>query len=245
MKIDTLYALQRMQEMFDNGSARVTEVKGNGSQQIAQEVASTIYHRNEPVLPPGDGTYNVQGLINKNIESPAAMTARYNRVQELFGFEIGNRAVDLELSYVSGVESLSTAVKNKDWGLSIQDGELKVIEGSDSLTEHQRTSISNVLKTAGVEYAAQFVADAVIEMIELERGQNGLSRSIGRFDVNQSNFADVVDLRRFIEDYRPGGKYGKGLVDPSDIQGRYFLAGAGIMDQVAVRAEETFLYTER
>ncbi|WP_207389143.1 hypothetical protein [Marinobacter halodurans] len=79
-------------------------------------------------------------------------------------------------------------------------------------------------------------------MIDLGRGPNGLSRSIGRFDVNQSNFADVVDLRSFMADYQPGGKYARGLVDPYDIEGRYFGAGTGIMDQVVDKAEERFIY---
>lgn len=242
MKIDTLNALQGQQKIFDNGSARVTEAKVNHSEKIAQEVVSAIYHKDEPVLPANHGTYDVQGVIDKNIEDPEVMTARYNRVMDLFAFGIGERAVDLELGYQSGVESLSSELKNKDWGFSIQDGELTVLEGADELTSDERSQIAGTLKENGVEFAAQSVADAVIEMIELERGPNDLSRSIGRFDVNQSNFADVVDLRAFIGDYQPGAKHAKGLINPSDIESRYSFAGRGIVDQVAAKADETFLY---
>ncbi|ROT94358.1 hypothetical protein EB809_19825 [Marinobacter sp. R17] len=245
MKIDSLTSVQGQQKLFDNGNARVTKVDGQGEQPQPQQIASTIYHKDDPVLPANYGTYDIKAVINENVEDPETMNARYNRVQELFGFGIAERSVDLELGYLSGVESLSQGLRDKDWGFSIQDGELQVIEGSDSLSDEERSQITDALKGAGVEYAAQSVANAVIEMIETERSPNGLSRSIGRFDVNQSNFADVVDLRSFMEDYQVGGKYGKGIVNPNDIQARYFGAGTGIMDQVAAKADETFLYKGR
>ncbi|WP_203143751.1 hypothetical protein [Marinobacter mangrovi] len=243
MKIDSLTSLLGQPSRFDNGNACVEKISADELSSTPEETASAIYRKDDPVLPSNHGLYDVRAVINTNIESPEAMTARYNRVQELFGFEIGKRAADLELGYRSGVESLSATLKSKDWGFSIQDGELTVLEGSDPLTDGERDRITDSLKRAGVEFAAQSVADAVIEMIELERGPNGLSRSIGRFDVNQPNFADVVDLRSFMADYQPGGKYARGLVDPYDIEGRYFGAGTGIMDQVVDKAEERFIYT--
>lgn len=122
----------------------------------------------------------------------------------------------------------------------MKNGELEVIEGRDKLTSTERSQINAVLKGSGVESADESVADAVIEMIETERGPVGFSRGIGQYDVNSLNFADIVDLRRYVEEHLPEGKFGRGRVNPNDVEGRYYLSGIGIMDQVSAKADKAF-----
>jgi hypothetical protein len=38
----------------------------------------------------------------------------------------------------------------------------------------------------------------VLQRYELERGTNGVSNGIGRLDVSTQNFADIVDLRKYL-----------------------------------------------
>lgn len=237
MKIDTFTPLQG-QKTFDNGQARISEAKPGESRKVAEQIASTVYHKNDPVLPKTYGNFQIQQVYE--IEDPEVMNARYNKVTNLFSNGIAERSVDLEVGYLSGLSELSVSLQEKDWGFSVKNGKLEIIEGSDELTDTERSQISTVLKEAGVESAAASVADAVIEMIETERGPSGLSRGIGQYDVNSSNFAEIVDLRRYIEEHLPGGKFGKGRVNPNDIEGRYYLSGIGIMDQVSVKADKTF-----
>lgn len=162
MKIDSLTSLLGHPSRFDNSDARVEKISADELSSTPEETASAIYRKDDPVLPSNHGLYDARAFINTNIESPEAMTARYNRVQELFGFEIGKRAADLELGYRSGVESLSPALKSKDWGFSIQEGELTVLEGSDPLTDGERDRITDSLKRAGVEFSRTGVRSCLL-----------------------------------------------------------------------------------
>jgi hypothetical protein len=237
MKIDTFTSLQG-QKTFDNGQARITDANPGESRKVVERIASTVYHKNEPVLPKTYGNFRIQQVYE--IEDPEAMNARYNKVTNLFSNGIAERSVDLEVSYLSGLNELPASLQEKDWGFSVKNGKLEVIEGRDELTNTERSQINTILKESGVESAAESVADAVIEMIETERGPRGLSRGIGQYDVNSSNFVDIVDLRRYVEEHLPEGKFGKGRVNPNDVEGRYYLSGIGIMDQVSAKADKTF-----
>jgi len=239
MKIDALTSAQGQQRIFDNGSAQITDAKPNSSEKAVEQVASTIYHKNDPVLPKTYGNFQIQQVYE--VEDPDEMNARYNKVTDLFSNGIAERSIDLEVSYLSGMSQLSTNLQEKDWGFSVESGTLKIFEGSDKLTDAEKSQINTALEEAGVEYAARSVADAVIDMIETERGPSGLSSGIGQYDVNNSNFADIVDLRRHVEEHLPSGKFGKGRINPNNIEGRYYLSGIGIMDQVTVKAEKAYL----
>lgn len=245
MKIDTLTSMQSPQKLFDNGQVRVTKDRTNTSEQMAERVASAIYHKNEPVLPATYGNHQVKGIHASYIEAPDAMMARTGKVIDIFTNGIGERSVELDVSYMTALDQLSSDLREKDWGFSVQEGKLKVMEGSDNLSKNEFQLITTALEEAGVETAAQSVANAVIEMIQTDRGPDGLSRGIGQYDVNTSNFGEVVDLRRHVEEHQPGGKFGKGLVNPNDVESRYYLSGIGIMDQVAAKADKAFLAPHR
>ncbi|BES71495.1 hypothetical protein RE428_25130 [Marinobacter nanhaiticus D15-8W] len=245
MKIDIPASIQIPQKLFDNGQARVTTDEANTSEEMADHVTSAIYHKNEPVVPSTYGNQQVKGFHASYIEAPDAMMARTGKVIGIFTTGIGERSVELETSYIIALDELSSVLREKDWGFSVQGGKLKVMEGSDSLSEKELQLITNALEEAGVNTAAHHVANAVIEMIQTDRGPDGLSRGIGQYDVNISNFAEVVDLRRHIEEHQPSGKFGKGLVNPNNVESRYYLSGIGIMDQVAVKADKSFLAPHR
>ncbi|WP_204355713.1 oxidoreductase [Marinobacter bohaiensis] len=237
MSIDALTSILGTQKLFDNGQARVAETGNIDTEQVAEQVAAAIYHKQDPEMP---DTYDKPQMKVYISESPEAMNARYNRLMELYGHGIAAVSVDLEAGYLDAMERMPEAVRDLDWGFSLRDGRLEIMEGSDSLTTGERIQIHAALRDAGVEYAAQPVADAVIEMIEVERGLSGLSKGIGQYDVNPSNFSEIVDLRRYVEEHLPGGKYGKGRVNPFDVEGRYFLGGHAMMDQIVVKADSTY-----
>ncbi len=47
----------------------------------------------------------------------------------------------------------------------------------------------------------------MIQALELDRGPAGVSNSIGRFDVSQENFGNIVDLRVYLERHKSGAAY--------------------------------------
>lgn len=237
MSIGALTSILGTQTLFDNGKVRVTETPNSDVKHIAEQTAAAIYHKTDQEIP---GTYGKPQMKVYRAENPEDMNARYSRLTVLYTHGIAKPSVDMEASYLDALDHMSSSVRELDWGFSLRDGKLAIMEGSDPLTSGARAQIHSALRQAGVEYAAQPVADAVIEMIEIERGPSGLSKGIGQYDVNPSNFADVVDLRRYVEEHLPGAKYGKGRVNPYDVEGRYFTGGYSMMDQIAVKADSTY-----
>ncbi len=79
----------------------------------------------------------------------------------------------------------------------------------------------------------------MITAIEYERngGDNDVSNNIGRYDVTQANFGDIVDLRVYLESHAAGGKYGRNVIDPSNYRRLYRMTGGlAMMEQIAARA---------
>lgn len=143
----------------------------------------------------------------------------------------------LRNSYDTATAALSPELLQKDWGFSVSNGQLVVLEGSDPLSDQELTTLRQVLTE--LTPAANVVAETTVRMIELDRGTNGVSNGIGRFDVSTQNFADVVDLRKYLLTHGPSGKYNQAR-DPSDLRSVYGTGGWAIMDQIEVNAEARF-----
>jgi hypothetical protein len=53
----------------------------------------------------------------------------------------------------------------------------------------------------------------MIQALESDRGLAGISNSIGRFDVFQNNFGNIVDLRAYLEAHKSGEAYDLNSID--------------------------------
>ncbi|ROT94360.1 hypothetical protein EB809_19835 [Marinobacter sp. R17] len=179
-------------------------------------------------------------MYKASTETNEEASARLSSVVRLMSNDLGNASADLKYSYEAALESLSPHLAEKGWGFSISGGELKVIAGSETLSEQEMDSIREALLSTGVKYGAERVSSTVIEAIELDRGPAGVSNGIGRYDVSDGNFGDVVDLRLYLQSHALGGRYGQHRVDPSDAAGLFYTGGQAMMDQIVARAEESF-----
>lgn len=165
-------------------------------------------------------------------------TQRIMDVMELYSRGVAEASAKLRHAYEGAVSSLSPELLEKDWGFSVQNERLVILQGEDALSEAERATLTRAL--SGVESAANDVANTMIRAIELDR-VDGHSKGIGRFDVSQANFGELVDLRSYLFSHGPDATYGRNLNDPRDYEHLYFLTGGmALMDQIAARAEVRF-----
>ena len=220
--------------------SRVT--KSSVTESPSALTPAAIYHGSEPYSAAPTGS-------PRNIEVYARVIAteeeqrQYLEVAMLLAWDLGDATGDLKHAYEAALKELSPELAAKDWGFSIANGQLVLSEGSDKLTEAEIDSIHKALSGSGVDLAARTVADTTIKALEYDRnyGDDNVSNGIGRFDVSRENFADIVDLRAYLNTHAPGGKYGQDVKDQSDYRGLYRMTGGhAMMDQIAARAVPRF-----
>ncbi len=82
---------------------------------------------------------------------------------------------------------------------------------------------------------ANAVADVAVKAIEDDRYwmYRHLGSGIGSYDISKKNFGDIVNLRKYREDYREGNRYDPHLRNPTDYALGYAGGGYEIMEQFA------------
>jgi hypothetical protein len=193
----------------------------------------------QPVAPPIDsGDLSEVVLYSRPAVRAEVETQRIMDVMELYSRGVAKASATLRHSYEDAVKALSPGLLAKDWGFSVQNEQLVILQGKDALSADERATLRKTL--SGVESAANGVADTMIRAIDLDR-VDGYSKYIGRFDVSQANFGDIVDLRSYLFSHGPDG-YGRDVKDQSNYESLYFLTGGmALMDQIVERAEARFL----
>lgn len=155
--------------------------------------------------------------------------------------ELPAASAGLRSAYDTATADLSPELLQKDWGFSVSNGELVILEGSDALSDGELATLKHAL--AELTPAANTVAETVTRMIVLDRGTYGFSNGIGRFDVSTENFADVVDLRNYLLDQGANGKYNQAR-NPSDLESVHGWGGWAMMDQIEANAAVRFSVPE-
>jgi hypothetical protein len=115
----------------------------------------------------------------------------------------------LKSAYNQALAKLPTQLQTKDWRFSIANGSLVFAQGEDDLPAQDLAALRAAFAGSDVESAANQVATAITTM-ELKRNAGADSGSLawGRFQVDETNFEQVVDLRAYLTATAPGGKYG-------------------------------------
>ena len=151
---------------------------------------------------------------------------------------------EMRYGYEDALAKLSPELAAKDWGFSIRNENLVIVPGDDPLSTQEIATLKKAL--ADLEMPAKTLAANVIRYLELDRGTDGVSEGLGRFDVSQKNFDQVIDMRELLLSHGANAKYGRHAVEPDNYR-KLYRAGAGhaITDQLVARAEERFLATSR
>jgi hypothetical protein len=149
---------------------------------------------------------------------------------------------EMRYGYEDAMATLSPELVAKDWGFSIKNDKLVIVAGDDPLSEQEVATLQKAL--SNLEPLAQTLATNVIRYLELDRGTDGVSKRLGRFDVSQANFDQIIDMRELLLSHGENAKYGRGAVEPNNYH-KLYRAGAAyaIADQIIARADDRFLAT--
>jgi len=225
--------------VYSNGSARIVREAPIAADFKDSEVPSVIYHgAKENSL--DTGGFVIDKIYKMPQESHEATNARLDEMMVALSTGVATASAGLKRSFDTAMESLSPDLQEKDWGFSVSNGSLEFSEGSDALTTEERATLKSAFSVADVEYQANQVASTMIRALELNRGPAGVSNGIGRFDVSQGNFGDIVDLRSYLQVHEPGGSYDLNPIDPNDYESRFAYGGRALMGQISANASAEY-----
>jgi hypothetical protein len=121
---------------------------------------------------------------------------------------LGNASAALKSSYSQAVATLPPALQAKDWGFSVANGQLVFIQGEEALTPQDFADLQKAFGAVNVETPANQLATALLLIDARQKaGDDSASLAWGRVQVDDNNFSDVVNLRSYVTDTSPGGKY--------------------------------------
>lgn len=240
MDVSHLSQSARQQAVYSNGDAKIVRETPIDADLQKKELPSVVYHGSEDYSFLTGGRDNVDVYIQSSFD-PEVMAAQKTERFSLLTHGLAEASGNLRHSYDTAMESLSSDLQQKDWGFSISDGSLTLTAGRDELSSSEINSLNKAFAGAGVEYYASELASTMVRALELDRGHDGVSNGIGRFDVTEGNFGEVVDLRSYLQSHGPQGTYGQAAKDPSDYRSLYFLTGGhALIDQISANATERY-----
>jgi hypothetical protein len=172
----------------------------------------------------------------------AAYEEAANEMRALWLGGFGASMAAMRYGYEDAMSTLPPELAAKDWGFSIRDDELVIVAGDDPLSAQEIATLQKAL--SNLEVPARQLAADVVRYLELDRGTDGVSTRLGRFDVSQKNFDQIIDMRELLLSHGETAKYGRGVIEPTNYRKLYGMtAGCAIVDQIVARAEQRFLAT--
>ena len=200
----------------------------NASGQAAAGAQSTIKPSATQKLDPKQASISAEtpvyagtAAVSASADAPAAQNIQVSvakmdyapeleQLSDLVTSGLGQPSGALRSAYETALNKLSPALRQKDWTFSVSHGQLVFKAGNDPLSAQDRTDLQNAFATTGAAQAATDVANVVVATIQLQShmGQEfDMDPGTGKYDVNQNNFANIVDLRSYLMSSAPGGKY--------------------------------------
>jgi hypothetical protein len=114
----------------------------------------------------------------------------------------------LRSAYYEAVSRLPSDLASKDWKFSISNGNLVFTASQDELSAQDIATLRTAFTTSSVGAAAKQVAAVIVSIVQMRKaGADPGSMAWVRFDVDETNFGDRIDLRSYITASPPGGLY--------------------------------------
>jgi hypothetical protein len=166
------------------------------------------------------------------------MTALTQQWLGLISTGLGNPSGALRGDYQAAIAKLSPTLQQKDWGFSVNNGQLVFTQGKDELSTQDLQALQNAFAGTNAAADARHIANATVAMVSVaQQMMPDSSSGIGSYSVTAGNFSDVVDLRTYLMSHSAGGQYGQNRVDKSDYSDMYQITGMyAVFDQIAAKA---------
>jgi hypothetical protein len=201
MKVDPQVAAVPQTSSRAANSVKVP-VQKEQAELTQTSLTSDVYHQTANLEQ--DPVYNrpvVLGTIQKN-ETFQEMADRTAKATGLLQAVVLPKTAEKMFSAYEQVEKEITQIApelaDKAWGFSVaEDGRLTV---SGDLTDEQKQLLETKLnENAELVNLAQSFKDTYLQGTSLLRDANGHSQGWGKYDVNQQNFAEIIDFKALFD----------------------------------------------
>lgn len=107
-------------------------------------------------------------------------------------------ALDEKVSTLESIlaEKVPSSIE-KNWDFSINEDGSAAVVGSE-LSESERDAIASIIDSSGVGKDLSSVRDLMVEALEEDRGVGLYSTNIGKYDLTDENFSEVVYFREYL-----------------------------------------------
>jgi hypothetical protein len=177
---------------------------------------AVVYHSSAPSTSPSLLTQNGVNAYVQLLHAFSTAGQNEKSAHLLTNTLLGASAA-LKSAYSQALSRLPPALQAKDWRFSVSDGNLVFAAGGDELSAQDLVDLKAAFVGSNVASAANQVAAAITTMdAKRSSGADFGSLAWGRFEVDETNFGRVVDLRAYLTATAPGGKYNPGTANPGD-----------------------------
>jgi hypothetical protein len=177
---------------------------------------AVVYHSSAPSTSPSLLTQNGVNAYVQLLNALSTAGQNEKSAHLLTNTLLGASAA-LKSAYSQALSRLPPALQAKDWRFSVSDGNLVFAAGGDELSAQDLVDLKAAFVGSHVESAANQVAAAITAMdAKRSSGADFGSLAWGRFEVDETDFGRVVDLRAYLTATAPGGKYNPGTANPGD-----------------------------
>lgn len=169
------------------------------------------------------------GVFKGEYATVADRMESFSRVIEIFGVELPSKteAANLQLERLEkAIQHERPSLSNKAWDFSLDESNQFALVEIDALSDEEKLYLTNRLNESGLHEAFAQLRDVMIEGLVQERGAAKYSQNIGRYDLTQDNFSDIIRFREFKE-----STLNRDAINSP---------GFALADQLAARAEDVY-----
>ena len=95
-------------------------------------------------------------------------------------------------------EKIGSAAANSNWDFSIDENGAVAVVGED-LSDKNKKIIEKIIGTSGLMEGFSSLKSVMIEVLEEDRTTALYSSNIGKYDLTNDNFSDVIYFKDFLE----------------------------------------------
>jgi hypothetical protein len=170
-----------------------------------------------PALPVVSGAPAPKGIdLYAQLLNALAADELHEKSAGLLTTDLRTASVSLKSAYYEAVSRLPPSLASKDWGFSISKGALVLTVNQDQLSPQDLEVLRIAFNISHVETAAKQVAAAIISIVQMRKaGGDPGSLAWVRFDVDETNFGERLDLRSYVTATAPGSSYHPSPTNPA------------------------------
>ncbi|MCE2596814.1 hypothetical protein K6Y31_18730 [Motilimonas cestriensis] len=184
---------------------KVQENSTSLSQDTLHTLTTDTYYKGKEQEP--DPVYSRPMVITESKYTVAEMEERQRMRDIALGqlylggdmFHAADQMTNHYDEFMSKIEAENPKLADKNWGFSVNaEG---AIEVTGKLADTEKRYLENILnEDTSFVWLAQGIKEDFLKYTEMERGgPDGTSQYWGKYDVNEDNFGDIIDMRELIE----------------------------------------------